>query len=308
MNLVKIKSIRKTDEQHTSYDIMTKNNHNFFANDILVHNSNISFLIHPELDHVKIFSRNQEVTNDNFYNCADVFTEFIEKIEKMKSWAAHGRVSVRIFGELFGPGIQKGVEYGNERQIRIFDIMVNDRLQSQESTENFLYDLGLGALFVPKIGVFPSFKEAMEVNEEFDSMILGVENNVAEGFVIKPYKDVFVDGQGSVFYVKKKNDKFKEKQKVKKIRTETQYTEEVNQWRETFLSYINANRAESVFSKEGEIASYSDIGKYIPLIHQDALEDFRKDEDFVDEYFTKSEKKYIFNSSKEIVELLKLYL
>jgi len=281
-----------------------------------IHGSNISILFTSPNDAPKIFSRNQEITGANFYNADDTINTMIEKLSPIiNQFIKQTKATVRVFGELFGPGIQKGVKYGPERKIRIFDMMVNDEFQSQENMENFFYDMGIGNLLVPKLKIAATFKEAMEYDEVFQSTLFETdEKNHAEGIVIKPYKDTMVDGQGSVFYVKKKNKKFKEKQKVKKIRTETQYSEEVNTMRALFLSYINKNRVESVFSKEGEIQSYSEIGKYIPLIHKDALEDFNRDylpHEHGGEYtetFTKAERKYIFNSSKEVVALLKEYL
>lgn len=280
-----------------------------------IHGSNASILFTSPHDEPKVFSRNQEITGTNFYNADDIINEMIKKLAPIRQLVDRTKTTVRVFGELFGPGIQKGVKYGPERQIRIFDMMINDELQSQENIENFFYDMGIGHLLVPKLAIASSFKEAMEYPEVFQSTIFKIdEENLAEGIVIKPFKEVFVDGQGSVFYIKKKNEKFKEQQKVKKIRTETQFSEKVNDMRALFLSYINKNRVESVFSKEGEIQSFKDIGKYISLIHVDALTDFNRDYlpyEHGGEYkeiFTKSERKYIFNSSKEIVALLKEYL
>lgn len=280
-----------------------------------IHGSNLSILFTNPDEAPKVFSRNNEITGSNFYNADDTINETIEKLAPIREFVRRTKTTVRVFGELFGPGIQKGVKYGPERRIKFFDMMVNDELQSQENVENFFYDMSIGNLLVPKLSIASTFKEAMEYPEVFQSTVFKTEEeNAAEGIVIKPFKDVFVDGQGSVFYIKKKNEKFKEQQKVKKIRTETQYTEEVNEMRALFLSYINKNRAESIFSKEGEIQSYSEISKYIPLIHIDALTDFNIDYytnnigGKIEETFTKSERKYIFNSSKEIVALLKEYL
>ena len=278
-----------------------------------IHGANFSILF---LDNEKPrwFSRNQEVTGSNFYNCEELIEDFaynkLKSLQDVVDVSKHQGYSLRLFGELYGPGIQKGVDYGSERRIKFYDLMIQDRLVPQRIFENFMVDAGLGKYLVPSFGRVPTFQDALEFDTRIDSQLSTKTDNIIEGIVIKPYEKVFVDHNGSVFYIKKKNEEFKEKQKVKKIKTETQYTEEVNKWREEFLAYINKNRAESVFSKEGEIMSFKEIGKYIPLIHKDALEDFNKDhaDDFIVNDFTKSERKYIFNSSKVIVELLKEYL
>jgi len=274
-----------------------------------IHGANFSILFTPNSS-PNWFSRNQQITNANFYNCEDLILEYVNKLKIAQNWVNQTNRTFRVFGELYGPGIQKGVDYGPERKIRFYDLMIDDMLVPQQEFENFFYDHGLGSLMVPIIGRVGTLEEGLEFDSRFDSKLSTKEGNICEGIVIKPYEKVFVDSQGSVFYIKKKNEEFKEKQKVKKERTETQYTEEVNKWHNEFLSYINKNRAESVFSKEGEISSFKDIGKYISLIHQDALDDFNKEhsDDFVREDFTKKELKHIFNSSKDVVKLLKEYL
>jgi len=275
-----------------------------------LHGANFSILFLSNSE-PKWFSRNQEITNDNFYNSDDLIKEFVFiKLRIIQNFCLQTQQSVRLYGELYGPGIQKGVDYGIERNIKFYDMMVNDRFISQMSFENFFFDHKLGSYMVPSLGRVSTLKEALAFESRFDSLISKKDDNIVEGVVIKPYEKVFIDHQGSMFYIKKKNDEFKEKQSVKKVKTETQYTEEVNSYRVKFLEFINPNRVESVFSKEGEIMSFKELGKYIPLIHQDALDDFKKENDmeFISNQFTKQERKYIFNSSKVIVELLKTYL
>ena len=45
------------------------------------------------------------------------------------------------------------------------------------------------------------------------------------------------------------------------------------------MGYINENRMAGIVSKHGEPECPKDIGKYIGLIGQDALNDFAKDKD-----------------------------
>lgn len=269
-----------------------------------IHGANFSFLVSKNQP-VKYFSRNQEITGSDFYNSSEVIDRVLDRLDSIQKLSDKFGYSVRLFGELYGSGVQKGVEYPPGRSFKIFNIMINDRLVSESTMRGFLDRVGLGDMVCPILAVC-SFKEAMEYDIEFDSTYSDKEDNLCEGIVIKPYTKVFVDNQGSMFAIKKKNEKFKESQRVKKVRTETNYSEEVNEWREIFLSYIHDERVESVYSKEGRIESFKDLGKYIPLIHLDALDTFRKEEtDWDEDKFTKSERKYIFNSSKIIVELLK---
>jgi len=275
-----------------------------------IHGANFSILFQPQAK-PEWFSRNNKITGDNFYNCEELIEEYVfAKLPIIQQFSTKTKQTVRLYGELYGPGIQKGVEYGNERGIKFFDMMVNDQFISQQAFEDFFFDHFLGSMLVPLLGRVPTLQDAINLDTRFNSKLSDKTDNIVEGVVIKPFEKVLVDAQGSLFYIKKKNDEFKEKQKVKKIRTVTNYTEEVNEYRAIFLSYINKNRVESVFSKEGEISSFKEIGKYISLIHKDALDDFKldHDENFLIAKFTKQERKYIFNSSQVVVELLKTYL
>ena len=274
-----------------------------------IHGANVSFLFQPNAP-PKIFSRNQEITGSDFYSADEIINETIDHLQPIQYWldkTSEVNTSIRLFGELFGDGIQKGVDYGRQKQIRFFDLMQNNLFKSTKDLKSFFGYNNLTDLLVPEVGIVDSFEEAMEFDTNFNSLLSDKPDNLIEGIVIKPYEIVLIDGNGSLFYVKKKNEEFKEKQKVKKKIAETVYSDEVNKLKENLLSHINDNRVQSVFSKEGGISSQKDIGKYIQMIQQDALEDFKK-ENIISDNLTKQERKYIMNVGKEIKELLNKYL
>jgi len=269
-----------------------------------IHGANFSFLVSPK-DKIRYFTRNQEITGSDFYNAMDTIEYIMEKLQSIQKLVDKYGYTVRLFGELYGSGIQKGVQYPSGRFYKVFNLMINDRMVTEAVMRAYMERVGLKDLVVPLLDLV-SFEEALNYNIRFNTTYHDKDHNFCEGIVIKPYTKTFVDGNGSFFYIKKKNEEFKEKQKTRKVKTETQYTDEVNKWRETFLSYIHNDRMESVFSKEGRIESFKDIGKYISEIHKDALDTFNKEEsDWDADKYTKNERKYIFNSSKHIVELLK---
>lgn len=281
-----------------------------------IHGANISFLFQPGQNPVKFFSRNQEIGKTecqapvSFYGAHELLCETARKMSWVQNYCDNHNVSARTYGELFGASVQKGVDYGNVKRILFYDVVINDRQQTLESFEEFMEHCGIEDLMVPNYGVFNSFKEAFDFNTEIDSRLLPAEpregQRMIEGVVIKPYNKVLEDINGSLFYVKKKNEAFKEAQSVKKAKTVTQYTEEVNEWRAKFLSYLHPERLESVFSKEGRISSMKEIGKFIKLVGEDTRETFSKEEtDFPVERLTKKEQSYIMNASREIAELLK---
>ena len=76
---------------------------------------------------------------------------------------------------------------------------------------------------------------------------------------------------------------------------------------QVILPYVNENRVLSVFSKEGEISEPNEIGHYIKMVVEDAINDFEKDYDCSG--LDKNQRKQIFKSgNKEIVKVLEKYL
>jgi len=120
--------------------------------------------------------------------------------------------------------------------------------------------------------------------------------NLMEGMVVKPYGKLLMDRNGSPFYFKVKNEKFKERQKAVKI--PIQISNEALALRLLFEGYLTENRIQSVFSKFGKIENKSDLGKYLSLVVQDAKEDFYKDHEVI---LDPKEEKAIFRSAGKLL-------
>ena len=168
-------------------------------------------------------------------------------------------------------------------------------------------DLKIGFLTVPKIGIYLTLKEALEFDIAINSCYSDKTDNLIEGVVIKPWKEPLFSENGAIFYIKKKNPKFDEKSK-KKPQIAKEYSEEINKLKHSYFEMINENRIKSLFSKEGDISSHKEIGKYLGLIKQDILEELIKD-GFDKKNFEKDEYKFITGShDSNIVGLLKQQL
>ncbi len=268
-----------------------------------IHGGNISFFVQPN-EQIKKYSRNQEIEDNNFLNCTEIIASMDEKLQPFQDYSNKENITIRLYGELFGKGIQKGVNYGDKKRIIIFNIMVNDVLLSDLEVIQTFYFLDINKYHVKIMGVFDSLEDAIEYDTKFNSTYNDIEDNICEGIVIKPYDDVFLDIHDSPFFLKKKNESFLEK-KQKKVKKEKNVRPEVHKWHETFLAYINENTIYSVFSKEGKIQNISELGKYIPLITLDASDTFYRENDFPVNDFNKNEHRYIFNAGKIIADLLK---
>jgi len=271
-----------------------------------IHGANTSFLLLPN-DNPRYFSRKNDITNDMFYGAGEIYESTRERLKWAQEYADNYNKTVRIYGELFGAGIQKGVDYGHDKRILFYDAVINDVTLTLLSFDMFMKEMDVADLRAPTFGIFDTFEEAFNFDIERVTALHdnGDPDNWIEGIVIKPYDKVLEDENGSLFYIKKKNEKFKEKQSVKKAKTVTNYTEEVNKWHETFLGYIHEERLESVFSKEGRFEDIKEMGKYMKAVYEDTIETFYAEEDFPENNFTKAEKKYILNGNTVISTLLK---
>jgi len=245
---------------------------------------------------------------DSFYDIWSVVARNDSILQRFQDFVDAGDFKLRVYGELFGPAIQNRVDYGPIKNILFFDIELDGQMVSQQKFEEIMKLLNLEDEMVPLVGYADSLTEALNFSCDFDSKVIAKENNPAEGIVIKPYEKEYTMGNGSRFLLKKKSEKFKEKEsKGKAPKVEENLPQEVVSLMLEFRGYVNKNRVLSVFSKHGEIESPKEIGKYIQLVMDDAKEDFLKDNELPEGLEKKVEKK-IFNVGGHIVNLLKEHL
>lgn len=168
------------------------------------------------------------------------------------------------YGEIFGPGIQKGVNYG-KKDFRFFDIKVDDKWIKQSQLPAFQLEC---LELVPTLA-FGSFDEMINFNCEFNSHILNTHNNFAEGIVLKPDNTAFLDSEHRII-LKKKHPKFSEiahgledKPKV------------VNEIPQEVMNYITLNRLQNVFSKiEPKFQNFNTIkAEYLKDIQEELIKD-----------------------------------
>lgn len=240
----------------------------------------------------------------------DAYLQMLNYFSKLSS--DFGNVYT-LYGELFGKGIQKRVNYGDGKYFRAFDLMIDEKIVSFKEFRNHFESIGdipkadIYDLMIPKVGFFHSLEEALAFNVIFKSLLTPEgydKDNFEEGVVIKPYNKVYTSPQGSIFYLKKKNPKFADKEGTseKEKRPVDEGLKGLNQ---EFRSYINENRVLDVFSKYGTISQMSQIGDYIRYVIEDAKEDFLKDNDFTGD---KSAEKIVYNCGSLILDILKKHL
>jgi hypothetical protein len=210
-----------TEVSSMRYDIETTT-HNYFANGVLVHNSN--FRIHfplgmSSLDEVGYGSREVELAQGVDFPLTGAVRWFRNRPELLaQMWEvlkSYGFSEVTVFGEAYGPGIHaKGVKYTTEQEMlfRAFDIMVGENFLTFDLFTEVADKMGL-----PRVS---ALWRGDPTKENFDALLnkpseeaqrngITDEKNLAEGVVLRSnplLRNVF----GEWLIVKHKGTKFSE--------------------------------------------------------------------------------------------------
>lgn len=224
-----------------------------------IHGTNVR--LHFEDGNMYIGSRNTEIPEGQDHMGLREALKTIEPVIRQMKRYSKEREPITLFGELFGGNIQKQIKYG-EKRILFFDAKLETML-CYESFLELMESFEIENYIVPVLGTTNNLEAALSWPCEFTSTLC---SDQAEGIVIKPYNGNIYIGE-DIFYLKKKPEKFAEKTPKEKVERKES----------PLVPYINENRMQSVFSKEGQITSKTDIPKYIRLISADAIKDFEKD-------------------------------
>lgn len=166
-----------------------------------------------------IGSRRRELTRynpgqiDQFDMCIEIASDLHERLLKQTKLLDFS--DVMLFGEFAGPRIQKGIDYGEDRGLYIFDVV----LINKESEERNWLDVTEVEMFCQKWGLpmvpllmhdaIPSM-EVFNFLYDLPSQIIREPGNIVEGIVIKS-RPVIFDAYGHPVYAKHKNSRWGEK-------------------------------------------------------------------------------------------------
>ena len=274
--------------------------------------SNIQLLFSPK-EKYKVGKRSCFLSEgENFYDIWGTLEKHKDLTDRLQNYVDTFNCSVRVYGELYGEGVQKRINYGEGKKISLFDVVLieegKEKILSQLEMQKFMSQNGLMRYSVPVFKILSNLSQALDFDVDGLASILSPSKDNVEGVVIKPYTEVTFDYNGGLFYLKKKSEAFEEKMSSKKVKVQKEpVSGELIQLQSEFREYINKNRLLSVFSKEGEIEDPTQIGKYLGLLVNDAKEDFIKDHPEVTK-MEKKEQKIVFNIGPLAVKLLREYL
>jgi len=221
--------------------------------------------------------------DEKFYGYEEVFTRerYSELVKFLSQLSKKEGKSYQLYGELYGSNIQKGVFYGKEKNFRWYSLREEGKIIVPVLVDEIMKDFI--DLKVPTIGIFDVDGDFIsfigKVESEFNSHLTPEEyeeSNISEGVVITGYEEDFYL-QKALVLIKKKNKEFLEKKSVKVVRGIKKLSKEVKEEVEEFVSYINENRTEGLFSKEGKLDDIREIGKYASLYFEDAFKDYEKE-------------------------------
>lgn len=242
---------------------------------------------------------------EKFFNVHEALEIHKVHVENCKKYAKEMAYPFTVYYELTGPKINRRIKYSHYERMRLHVIQVYTYSEFQHPAEFMCKHIpGDHAYYpietLPIIDIVDGIDAALAISEEFNSKVASIENNPAEGIVIRPYEKNYFDANGSMFILKKKSAAFEEISSVPK----TQHKQEASENQIKFLGYINDARVKSAFSKHGEISDIKEMGKYIKLVLEDAKIDFLKDVAVEDP----NDRNLFKLGGNAIVGLLKAYL
>jgi len=257
-----------------------------------LHGANISLM--STKTGVQWFKRNGPLKpKENFYGIWDV----IPKYKDLENVIHYGQPGTQVYFEFIGPGIQKGVNYGDEKRLVPIDFKFANMGFASPAEFHHLFE------WLPDkvrlLGI-KKLKDALE----FDTRITNEYGSLIEGVVIKPKSFFIYSHLGERFLLKKKNKEFFERMPKEKPPKDVDYTE-ANKIADLYSEYLTPQRVQSVFSKEGTIENINQLGQYLSLISNDAWEDFEAEHGEIDRKMKRYANK--INNSK-IIEMLKEHL
>jgi Rnl2 family RNA ligase len=264
-------------------DINPEINNETFEVTEKIHGANFS-IIGDGLGGV-FFAKRTSILNEDekFYGFQEVFKrdkyDFV--VSFIREFAKKLNKEVQLYGELYGSNIQKGVFYGAEKNFRWYSLRIDGIIVPPKDAEVLLKSII--HIKVPVIGLVNANGDFLEmidsINQRFQSKLTPKEyedENICEGVVIVPYEKLFYN-QKALLLIKKKNEEFKDKSKVKKTRIVKEIPENIQKLIDEGVSYINENRTNDLFSKMGELEDIHDISKYAKEYFSDVFIDFEKD-------------------------------
>ena len=297
---------------HEVNNILSNNELEFVAME-KIHGTNFSFIC-DGVNVIPCRRSNILKTEENFFNYQTIFTKYKNDIfdlfnlvkDLIKNEFNINITQIQLYGELYGglyPNsinmsvskiVQKGVYYSNTNDFMAFDIRYK-YVEENKIKLNFLdWDFFVSLISKTSIPIVPillkgSWTEVSKLNSKFESIVyknhnlLKINDNYAEGYVIKPTKEIIFGDDNTRLIWKFKNPSFLEitTNNNKKISSKSS-----NSNFEKLEKYINENRYNNIKVK---VVENTEVSTVIDLFYDDVWNDFIDDIKFFKIELTKME-------------------
>ena len=102
-----------------------------------IHGTNMQFHFEPGQE-MRVASRNRYLEpGSKFYDIWNILPEYQRMWDRAQRVVDRFDVSIRLFGELYGRGVQKGVDYGPKKRIGLFGVILDGQLMSPSYLKTF---------------------------------------------------------------------------------------------------------------------------------------------------------------------------
>jgi Rnl2 family RNA ligase len=231
-------------------------------------------------------SRNNELhVGANFFDFQNaVLTKCADNIKKLQEYVDGSLYidEINLYGELYGAGVQRRIQYSSEKHFLPFYMMVNGVPVSYADAREFMECANVDPFWwVPILELEITLDQALAIDVESLDTLVPHEmdgNRRIEGIVIEPLSNVYMieHEEGiSRFKLKKKSKNFSDKAGVKyKTQKQHKISPEGEDLFSKWSGMFNDNRLCDVESKVGPIEEMGQMGKYIKLLINDVREDF----------------------------------
>lgn len=266
--------------------------------------ANVTIMI--DQDSVRYFSRSRQFDAEHpFFDAPMTLKKYKEDFRKVQSALnTLGCQSLTFRGEYFGKGINRRIDYGQDRYYAPFIIEKDGITQTHQQFQAFMQEMKFCQLKpVPLLVADTSFDKARafdpeEVTTQAFTPGAATPNwdqkpvaryDFIEGIVIQPVNRL-IKGSNRPFLLKKRATGYREIEKTSSARrgnqgkpgkkcSATASVADQNIARHSFdglIDYVNRNRLTNVISHIGDPTASGQIGSYITAILQDAKADYCK--------------------------------
>lgn len=227
-----------------------------------VHGANFGLWI---IDGKVVPSKRSSFADGSFYSCQGVVEALTPKILELSKYG----VTV-VYGELFGGGIQKGVNYGAKR-FAAFDIVVGGSFVNYDVFAKLCDDHDIPRCVEIARG---TFDDVLAIDPAFPTkMSDSGTTDIAEGFVMKPVKDSYFR-LGDRVILKKKSPGFSERTSEKTPKAPKEpMTDLQKSIFDAAQQYMVDERIRSAVSKFGPYEFNSVLGEVLSDIYRELERD-----------------------------------